>query len=46
LYDSSKELTEKVAITGGAGFIGSNLGKMLHKKGYEILLLDDLSYGN
>ena len=39
-------LNEKVAITGGAGFIGSNLGKTLHQKGYQVLLLDNLSYGH
>lgn len=39
-------MKEKVAITGGAGFVGSNLGYMLHKNGYEVLLLDDLSYGH
>src|SRR5579885_3415149 len=35
----------KVLITGGAGFIGSQLGYYLHKLGHEILLLDDLSFG-
>ncbi len=33
-------------ITGGAGFIGSNLGYMLHRKGFDVLLLDDLSFGH
>jgi len=33
-------------ITGGAGFVGSNLGNMLHQKGYDVLLLDDLSFGH
>jgi len=46
LYDTLKVLKEKVAITGGAGFIGSNLGKILHQKGYQVLLLDNLSYGH
>lgn len=35
----------KVLITGGAGFIGSQLGYYLHNLGHEILLLDDLSFG-
>lgn len=35
----------KVLITGGAGFIGSQLGYYLHQMGHEILLLDDLSFG-
>ena len=38
-------MKEKVVITGGAGFIGSKLGYELNKKGYEVLLLDDLSFG-
>ena len=38
-------MKEKVAITGGAGFIGSKLGFELNKRGYEVLLLDDLSFG-
>ncbi len=39
-------MKEKVAITGGAGFVGSNLGYMLDKQGYDVLLLDNLSYGH
>lgn len=33
----------KVLITGGAGFIGSNLALKLISKGYEVVLLDNLS---
>ncbi len=33
----------RVLITGGAGFIGSNLVTALHTKGYEITVLDNLS---
>lgn len=32
-----------ILITGGAGFIGSNIAKKLHKKGYKVRILDNLS---
>jgi len=35
----------KILITGGAGFIGSQLGYSLYKEGHEVLLLDNMSYG-
>lgn len=34
---------KKILITGGAGFIGSNLSLFLLEKGYEITVLDNLS---
>jgi nucleoside-diphosphate-sugar epimerase len=36
----------KILITGGAGFIGSNLTKRLVNDGHEILVLDNLLRGN
>lgn len=35
----------KIVITGGAGFIGSQLGYKLHEEGYEVILVDDMSFG-
>jgi|TARA_R110000744_G_scaffold21984_1_gene56447 UDP-glucose 4-epimerase len=36
----------KVLVTGGNGFIGSNLVKRLLEKKHEVFVLDDLSTGN
>lgn len=36
-------MSKKVLITGGAGFIGSNLSNTLVKKGYHVTVLDILS---
>lgn len=36
----------RVLVTGGAGFIGSNLCKRLMKEGHSVVAIDDLSNGN
>ena len=35
----------KYIITGGAGFIGSNIAAELVKQGQEVKVIDNLSYG-
>ena len=36
-------MTKRVLITGGAGFIGSNLALKLIHKGHSVIVLDNLS---
>jgi len=36
----------KILLTGGAGYIGSHVGKLLKKKGYEVFAIDNLSSGH
>ena len=38
--------SKKILITGGAGFIGSNLVHELYKRNYEVVVLDNCSLGN
>ena len=38
-------ITLKVLITGGAGFIGSNLASYLLADGHHVTVLDNLSSG-
>lgn len=34
-----------VLVVGGAGYIGSHVNEMLHRKGYQMVVLDNLSRG-
>ena len=36
---------KKVGVTGGAGFIGSNLTRRLISEGHKVVVYDDLSTG-
>lgn len=38
-------MTQKALVTGGAGFIGSNLTLELEKKGYNVIIADNLNPG-
>jgi len=35
----------RFAVTGGAGFVGSNLVKLLVKKGHDVSVIDNLHTG-
>lgn len=37
---------KKILVTGGAGYIGSHVVKVLAEKGYEVTVFDNLSTGN
>lgn len=37
---------KKALVTGGCGFIGSNLTKELVKKGWQVDIVDDMSNGH
>lgn len=34
-----------ILVAGGAGYIGSHVSKLLHRKGYGVVVYDDLSHG-
>lgn len=38
-------MTKNILVTGGCGFIGSNITNYFAKKGYKLFIVDDLSIG-
>ncbi len=39
-------MNARILVVGGAGYIGSHCVKELHKKGYDVVVLDNLSRGH
>lgn len=37
---------EKILVTGGAGYIGSHVNKLLNQRGHETVIFDNLVYGH
>lgn len=42
----SLERSRKILVTGGAGYIGSFMSRELQNKGFEVVILDNLSQGH
>ena len=36
----------RILVTGGAGYIGSHIVRLLHESGHEVMVVDDLSEGH
>ena len=35
----------KILVTGGCGFVGSNIAKLLIKEGHDVVIVDNLHTG-
>src|SRR5215204_494298 len=46
IHGNAPEHPRKILITGGAGFVGSQLGRRLTMDGHDVVLLDDMSFGH
>ena len=42
---SNRNMAEEVIITGGAGFFGSHVAKLMLDIGYKVIVFDDFSNG-
>jgi len=45
-YDDAKEKNLAVLVVGGAGYIGSHAAQVLRRKGYEVIIYDNLCTGH
>ena len=43
---TSTNMSNTILVTGGAGYIGSHMTKILHEAGHQVIILDNLSRGN
>ena len=39
-------MSDRVLVCGGAGYIGAHMVRRLHRDGYEVVVLDNLSTGH
>ncbi len=46
LPESKEEKKHTVLVTGGAGYVGSHVCRLLLKKGYKVIVLDKLLFGD
>lgn len=44
-HGNVRDSRRRILITGGAGFVGSQLGQRLARDGHEVILLDNMRFG-